>query len=51
MGKYFVTAVISRDYPLIMGVTRYAVMIGLANLIVDILYSILTPRGEKISRG
>jgi len=45
MGKYFVTAVINRDYPLIMGVTIvYAVMIVLANLIVDILYSLLDPR-------
>lgn len=45
MGKYFVTAVINRDYPLIMGVTIvYAVIIVLANLIVDILYSMLDPR-------
>lgn len=45
MGKYFVTAVINRDYPLIMGVTLvYAVLIVLANISVDLLYSMIDPR-------
>lgn len=45
MGRYFVTAVINRDYPLIMGVTLvYAVLIVLANLAVDLLYSFVDPR-------
>lgn len=45
MGKYFVTAVINRDYPLIMGVTMvYAVLIVLANLAVDLLYFFVDPR-------
>lgn len=45
MGKYFVTAVINRDYPLIMGVTLvYAVLIVLANLAVDLLYFFVDPR-------
>jgi len=45
MGKFFVTAVTNRDYPLIMGVTLvYAFLIVLANLIVDILYTYLDPR-------
>ena len=45
MGKYFVTAVINRDYPLIMGVTLvYAVLIVVVNLIVDILYLFIDPR-------
>jgi oligopeptide transport system permease protein len=45
MGKFFITAVTNRDYPLIMGVTLvYAVLIILANLIVDLLYAIMDPR-------
>ncbi len=45
MGKFFITAVTNRDYPLIMGVTLvYAVLIILANLIVDVLYAIMDPR-------
>lgn len=48
MGKYFVTAVINRDYPLIMGVTLiYAVLIVLANISVDLLYSMIDPRARK----
>jgi len=45
MGKFFITAVTNRDYPLIMGVTLvYAILIILANLVVDILYAIMDPR-------
>lgn len=45
MGKFFITAVTNRDYPLIMGVTLiYAVLILIANLIVDILYVMIDPR-------
>ena len=45
MGRFFVTAVTNRDYPLIMGVTLiYTVIIVLANVIVDILYTLLDPR-------
>jgi oligopeptide transport system permease protein len=45
MGKYFITAVTNRDYPLIMGVTLvYAVLIILANLLVDIMYAVIDPR-------
>jgi ABC-type dipeptide/oligopeptide/nickel transport system permease component len=45
MGKFFITAVTNRDYPLIMGVTLvYAVIIVLANLLVDIVYAYLDPR-------
>jgi oligopeptide transport system permease protein len=45
MGKYFITAVTNRDYPLIMGVTLvYAVVIILANLVVDIIYTVIDPR-------
>jgi oligopeptide transport system permease protein len=45
MGSFFITAVTNRDYPLIMGVTLvYAVLIVLANILVDIIYMWLDPR-------
>lgn len=45
MGKFFITAVTNRDYPLIMGVTLiYALLIIVANLVVDILYTVIDPR-------
>ncbi len=45
MGKFFITAVTNRDYPLIVGVTLvYAVIILLANLLVDVAYAYLDPR-------
>jgi ABC-type dipeptide/oligopeptide/nickel transport system permease component len=45
MGKFFVTGVMGRNYPLIMGtVLLYAVFLILANLVVDILYARLDPR-------
>ena len=45
MGRFFITAVTNRDYPLIMGVTLvYAVLIVLANIFVDMLYRWLDPR-------
>ncbi len=45
MGRFFITAVTNRDYPLIMGVTLvYAVVIVVANLIVDLCYGWLDPR-------
>ena len=45
MGRFFITAVTNRDYPLIMGVTLvYAVLIVIANLLVDMVYGWLDPR-------
>ena len=45
MGRFFVTAVTNRDYPLIMGVTLVlAVVIIAANLIADVLLAIVDPR-------
>jgi oligopeptide transport system permease protein len=45
MGKYFITAVTNRDYPLIMAVTIvYAVLIVIMNFLVDISYALLDPR-------
>ncbi len=45
IGRFFVTAVTNRDYPLVMGVTLlYAVLVVGANLVVDLLYGWLDPR-------
>jgi ABC-type dipeptide/oligopeptide/nickel transport system permease component len=45
MGRHFVSAVIDRDYTLIMGVTLvYGVIIVAANLTVDLLYAWVDPR-------
>lgn len=45
MGRYFITAVTDRDYPLIMGVTLvYTALLVCANLTIDILYSVVDPR-------
>jgi oligopeptide transport system permease protein len=48
IGRYFVTAVSSRDYSVVMGITVLtSVMIVIANLIVDILYGVLDPRTRE----
>lgn len=45
LGKQFVSAVFQRDYGMIMGTTIfYAVVIVTANLVVDVLYSVVNPR-------
>jgi oligopeptide transport system permease protein len=45
MGRFFVTAVTNRDYPLVLGVTLvYAALVVLSNLAVDLLYAWLDPR-------
>jgi ABC-type dipeptide/oligopeptide/nickel transport system permease component len=45
MGRHFVTSIGNRDYPLITGVTLiYAVLLVLANMVVDIVYAWLDPR-------
>ena len=45
MGKYFVTSITNRDYPVIMGtILLYAVFLVLANLFVDLTYAFLDPR-------
>jgi len=45
MGRFFVTAVTNRDYPLIMGVTMvYTALIVAMNFLVDLVYSALDPR-------
>jgi ABC-type dipeptide/oligopeptide/nickel transport system permease component len=45
MGRYFVTSITNRDYPVIMGtILLFAVVLVMANLVVDILYAFLDPR-------
>ncbi len=45
IGRTFVTAVQSRDYPLILATTiLFALVVALANLVVDLLYVVIDPR-------
>ena len=45
MGRFFVTSITNRDYPVIMGtILLYAVVLVLANLLVDLTYAFLDPR-------
>lgn len=45
MGKYFVISITNRDYPVIMGtILFFAIIIVLANLVVDLMYAWLDPR-------
>jgi len=45
MGKYFVTSITNRDYPVVMGtVLLYASFLVVANLLVDLTYAFLDPR-------
>jgi oligopeptide transport system permease protein len=45
MGRFFITAVTDRDYPLIMAVTLvYTAILVSANFLVDVLYGYVDPR-------
>ena len=45
IGRYFVSSITGRDYPLIMGITVFfAVLLVLSVLIVDIVYMFVDPR-------
>jgi ABC-type dipeptide/oligopeptide/nickel transport system permease component len=45
LGKEFVTSILARDYNIVIGVfTFYALLVGLANLTVDVIYPVLDPR-------
>lgn len=45
IGRAFVQAVLARDYGMIMGTTLlYALVVAVANLIVDVLYGVADPR-------
>ena len=49
MGRFFVTSINGRDYPVILGVTMLAgTVVVVVNLLVDILYAYVDPR---ISHG
>jgi ABC-type dipeptide/oligopeptide/nickel transport system permease component len=49
IGKYFVTSVTGRDYSVTMGITiMLAIIIIVANLVVDILYGYLDPRTRDV---
>jgi len=45
MGKYFITSITNRDYPVVMGAFMlWAVALILANIAVDVTYAFLDPR-------
>jgi ABC-type dipeptide/oligopeptide/nickel transport system permease component len=45
MGRFFITAVSNRDYDLVIATTLiFAVLLVIANMIVDIVYQILDPQ-------
>jgi ABC-type dipeptide/oligopeptide/nickel transport system permease component len=45
LGRYFVTSISERDYPVILGtVLLFGTIISVMNLIVDLLYPLLDPR-------
>ena len=49
IGRYYVTAVTSRDYSVVMGLTvLLSIIVILANLFVDVLYGILDPRTRDV---
>jgi len=48
IGRYYITAVESRDYSVVMGLTvLLSVVVIVANLVVDILYGFLDPRTRE----
>ena len=52
LGNYFVTSILNRDYPVIMGTTiLLALMIIIMNLVVDIAYKIVDPRINITKKG
>lgn len=45
LGQYFISSVINRDYPLVMGMTLlFGIVLTLANLAVDLAYGLIDPR-------
>ncbi len=45
LGKYFISSILNRDYPIIMGTTVVlAALVIIMNLVVDIAYKIVDPR-------
>jgi ABC-type dipeptide/oligopeptide/nickel transport system permease component len=49
IGRYFITAVNARDYSVVMGITVLtALIVIVANLVVDLLYGVLDPRTRDV---
>src|SRR5439155_271828 len=45
LGKEFANSILNRDYNIVIGLfTFYAIIIALANLLVDMLYTVIDPR-------
>jgi len=45
LGQYFITSVVNRDYPLVMGMTLlFGIILIICNLLVDLAYSWIDPR-------
>jgi ABC-type dipeptide/oligopeptide/nickel transport system permease component len=45
LGKYFIISISNRDYPVVMGtILLYALLLVIANLLVDLTYAFLDPR-------
>ena len=45
LGQYFITSVVNRDYPLVMGMTlTFGIILIVCNLLVDLAYSWIDPR-------
>jgi len=45
LGKYFISSILARDYPIIMGTTIVlAALIIIMNLVVDVVYKVIDPR-------
>jgi ABC-type dipeptide/oligopeptide/nickel transport system permease component len=49
MGRFFVTSILSKDYPVIMAlVLLYGAFLAIANVVVDLLYGVLDPRAQLV---
>ncbi|HEV7604528.1 MAG TPA: ABC transporter permease subunit, partial [Candidatus Limnocylindrales bacterium] len=45
VGRYYLSAITTRDYPLLMAMTViYAFAVAFLNLVVDVLYAYIDPR-------
>ena len=52
LGKYFISSILNRDYPIIMATTVVlATLVILMNLVVDIAYKLVDPRISLTSKG
>ena len=52
LGKYFISSILNRDYPIIMGTTAVlAALIIFMNLLVDVAYKVVDPRITIIGKG